>query len=525
MRSCKKFAALLLVLAMVFSLALTAFAAEQDYTITIQNDADHHTYAAYQIFAGDVSDEQLDGAADPGPILSNIQWGTGVDGAALLAALAADQAVEGLAFAADMSAADVAKVLQGASTAQLNAFAAVAVEHLTQTRYTSTQGADSYTISVPAGYYLLMDVGEDATADGTTNYMVQVLGNVTMTPKSDAITSYKKVADWNDSEEYAMANEERWEWQDSADHDIGDHVSFQLVAILPANLLDYATYELVFHDQQSAGFTFDDNVEVQLSTDGGAHYTPLDHSQYTVATDTADGCTFEVAFADVTQIPGVAGGAHLKVVYTATLNQNADHGRPGNPNTMHVSYHNGQGAGRTPDDTVVVFTYKTVIDKVDGEGSALTGAAFRLEKYDARQQDWVTAGEFTVDEENPVSSFAFPGLDDGDYRLVETVTPSGYNSIDPIAFTVTATHDILSDDPTLTALSGNAETGAMELRFTVDETDGALCATVVNQSGATLPETGGIGTTVFYALGGALVVIAGVLLVVRRRMRAEDRRS
>ena len=135
MRSCKKFSALRLVLSMVFSLALTAFAAEQDYTITIQNDADHHTYAAYQIFAGDVSDEQLDGAADPGPILSNIQWGTGVDGAALLAALAADQAVEGLAFAADMSAADVAKVLQGASTAQLNAFAAVAVEHLTQTRY------------------------------------------------------------------------------------------------------------------------------------------------------------------------------------------------------------------------------------------------------------------------------------------------------------------------------------------------------------------------------------------------------
>ena len=41
---------------------------------------------------------------------------------------------------------------------------------------------------------------------------------------------------------------------------------------------------------------------------------------------------------------------------------------------------------------------------------------------------------------------------------------------------------------------------------------------VENKSGAELPSTGGIGTTVFYVLGGLLVVCAGVLLITKRRM-------
>ena len=119
-----------------------------------------------------------------------------------------------------------------------------------------------------------------------------------------------------------------------------------------------------------------------------------------------------------------------------------------------------------------------------------------------------------MDESGTV--FTFTGLDDGLYRLTETEAPKGYNSIAPIEFTVTAQHDILSDDPALTALSGSAANG--ELSFTADLSAGALSADVLNKAGATLPETGGVGTTMFYAAGGVLVALALAAMLARRRM-------
>ena len=115
-----------------------------------------------------------------------------------------------------------------------------------------------------------------------------------------------------------------------------------------------------------------------------------------------------------------------------------------------------------------------------------------------------------------LTTFTFAGLDDGDYRLSETKTPVGYNTIEPIEFTVTAQHDM-----TLTSLSGNTVTG--EIVMTANLTEGSLSATVVNNKGAQLPETGGMGTTLFYVLGGVLVVGAGVLLVVKRRVGTENK--
>ena len=118
------------------------------------------------------------------------------------------------------------------------------------------------------------------------------------------------------------------------------------------------------------------------------------------------------------------------------------------------------------------------------------------------------------------TTFTFTGLDDGDYRLTETETPAGYNTIEDIYFTITAEHDVLSDNPALTSLSGNATTG--EITFTSNTAEGSLSANVINNAGATLPETGGMGTTVFYVVGAALVVTAVVLLVTKKRMSGEQ---
>ena len=177
---------------------------------------------------------------------------------------------------------------------------------------------------------------------------------------------------------------------------------------------------------------------------------------------------------------------------------------------------------------MIVFTYKTYIDKVDSENNPLDGAAFQLEKF-VKDEDgsdtlnnvkgsWTTVG--TIAAAADKTTFEFTGLDDGTYRLTETTTPAGYNTIDPIIFTVTATHAETSDNPELITLSGTAPSG--EITFTANSGEGSLTTTVVNQSGPELPETGGMGTTLFYVIGGILVIGSGVLLIARKRMKKTE---
>ena len=106
------------------------------------------------------------------------------------------------------------------------------------------------------------------------------------------------------------------------------------------------------------------------------------------------------------------------------------------------------------------------------------------------------------------------GLDAGEYVIVETTIPNGYNSYKSKVFTITATHDKLSDDPQLLTLVGGDP-------FTeTDLPNATVSGDIINEKGASLPSTGGIGTTIFYVLGAVLVVGAGIVLVTRRRMSA-----
>ncbi len=524
MRRNKKLVSVLLCLVMTVLLATPALAAEGTYFIVIQNDAAGHTYEAYQIFAGDLS---ADG------VLSNIVWGAGVDGEALLGAL---QAADAGKYGGCTSAVDVAEALGGgeqgeATAADAEAFAKVAENYLgTPTGSANTPEAGQYTIGgLPAGYYLVKD--RDNSLEGSqeayTNYIVQVVANVEMAPKSGVTTSEKKVKDINDSEGTTYTD-----WQDAADYDIGDRIPFQLKATLPANYSTYSEYALVFHDTESAGLTFQRD-SVQVFIDGHL----VDEADYSiVTTGLSDGLTFEIRIDNLKAITAAEGAqagnnSVVTVEYESVLNENAAIGSAGNPNTMYLTFFNnpnGTGTGRTQDDTVIVFTYKVVVNKVDGENAALPGAEFTLEKkqHGETGDTWETVQVLGTD--GTMTAFSFDGLDDGDYRLSETKTPEGYNTIAPIEFTITATHDIVSNSPALTGLEAtnaryvDAEGGTIDglVTFTRNtEDDDGLTTTVVNNSGATLPETGGIGTTIFYVLGGILVIGAGVLLVARRRMR------
>ena len=274
---------------------------------------------------------------------------------------------------------------------------------------------------------------------------------------------------------------------------------------------------MTFHDTQSSGLTFNpDSVTVYVGSEGNT----IDSQYYEVNANPVDDCTFEIVFENLKAVSGVTinPGSTIYVEYTSTLNENAVLGSAGNPNTMHLTYSNnpnGTGTGQTPDDKVIVFTYQVVVNKVDPENMPLAGAQFTLEKYDADSADWTSVGEATLSGED--TTFTFTGLDDGQYRLTETQTPAGYNTIDPITFTVTAAHDETSDNPQLTSLSGNADTGT--ITFTPALPTGSLTTNVVNEAGAVLPSTGGMGTTVFYVAGAVLVLGAGACLVLRQIKR------
>ena len=516
MKHIKKLASLLLVLVMVFALATTAFAEETTYSITINNSAKDHTYEAYQIFTGDLATNEAGNK-----VLSNIVWGSGVSEAGQTALGDAAAKAETLKTEADAKA-----------------FAKAVAPYLTTAAGSANTVTDGkYVISgLAAGYYLVKDQDGSLTGDNDsyTEYIIQVVGNVTATPKSDVPEVQKKVKDINDSTDTTKTD-----WQDSADYDIGDSIPFQLKATLADNVSSYTTYKVVFHDTLSKGLTYNNDAKVYI---GGT-----ETNGFTVtATVNADGTTTLTVSCDDVKALGAGNSSVITVEYTVKLNENAVLGSAGNPNEVYLEYSNNPNksengnneTGETPKDVVIVFTYKTIINKVDSENKPLTGAAFKLEKLikgkDGAADTWTTVKEFTVDE--TTTSFTFSGLDDGQYKLTETKTPAGYNTIDPIYFVIEATHDETADAPTLKTLNayltdanGNKQTEMKDGESvnidlgTVDLTAGSITTTVVNKSGSELPSTGGIGTTIFYVLGGVLVLAAVVLLVTKKRMSGAEK--
>lgn len=476
-----------------FAGAASATAAGTNYDITVPS-TDTHTYSVYQVFTGDLSNGTL----------SNIKAGQNFNKNNTASKSAADAAAE---------------IAQGTYANNTEKLAAITpYVDLTGTAFGEVSANTA--LSAPAGYYLLKDKDAVTGDDAATLFIVQVNGPVTVNRKADKPTFEKKVKDVNDS------TGDKSDWQDSADYDVNDEVPFQLTATLPTNDTDFAaykTYKLVFHDQQSAGLTFNEKSVVVKYGD-----KTLGADSYTVTENPEDKDTFDITIADAKAVKDaegsaitVAAGGKFTVEYTSTLNENAVIGSTGNPNEASLEFSNnpnvgGEGeTGKTPTDKVIVFTYQLDINKTFNGGTPAENdlPKFKLYKFDSATNDYtIDRGEVTITKtEDDKYTASFKRVDDGRYKLVETKTPAGFNTAADTLFEITADHDVESDNPRLTVLKINTTAG--------NTTTGTVTADVVNQKGSNLPSTGGMGTVLLYVAGIAVFVLAGATLVMALRRR------
>jgi fimbrial isopeptide formation D2 family protein/LPXTG-motif cell wall-anchored protein len=536
MKTIKKLASILLAVVMVLATAVSASASA--------SILDGHTYKAFQIFKG------TQAANDT--VLTDIAWGSGVDWSALASDIKAD-ATFGTIFsevAATPTEADAAVVAK--ALADHDSDSVIAKEFAKKVYAHKTTGISVIPneTTVEAGYYLVVDDTNFAQSDVNTIRNLAIVrvtenGTISIEEKTSIPEVQKKVMEKNDSTGESSG------WQDAADYDIDDLVPFQLTATLPSSYADYGKYQTNFYDTMSDGLTFNKITAVYLLKNGTKH--DFAESDYKV---TSSDHSLTVAFPNLKKSSlsaDITKDCKIVVEYNATLNEQAKIGAEGNPNKVYLTYSNnpnngsskenggnpgdgsenpggdntGDGSenpggdnigdddevGKTPEDQVIVFTYKLTVNKTDSE-KPLAGAEFTLTKWNADSTK-AEGGEYVASKTAVVSedgtTFTFAGLDAGTYKLSETKTPDGYNTAEDIVFTISAQYDEKADTPELKELTVDQE----EMAATV--ADGNVKATVINYKGGTLPSTGGMGTRIFTVGGLILMCGAAILLVAKKR--------
>lgn len=273
----------------------------------------------------------------------------------------------------------------------------------------------------------------------------------------------------------------------------------------------------ILHDTMTAGLTLNQG-SITVKVGDATLASPAD---YSVKFDNGDKCAFEITFTQ-TYLDKITGDTDIVVTYSAILNDKAVISTDANLNQTKLNY-GDESKSETEWDETKTYTYKFDLVKTKADNTLLTGAEFKL--YDAKtggneialvkEADGTyrvaTGAEKNAEGFQPATieagSVTIKGLDSGTYYLEETKAPAGYNMLkDPIKVVITAIIDETTHAGTATITYNETYTGEVK---------------VENNTGTELPSTGGMGTTIFYVLGGVLMAGAFVLLVVRKRMRTE----
>lgn len=574
MKRMKKIVSILLAMVMVLGMSLTVFATEGvgdvgDVTTpdtsstpdggsrsgtgddTETPESVTHTYEIYQIFTGDYADG----------ILSNIKWGT-----------------NGTGTAGEKVEATILKELEAVKDNPSDTVKLEVIQkyvNLTSNPVKSGSGTE-YTDLTP-GYYLVKDKANslDGTGEAYTLYVTQVVDNtLTFTPKGEVPSTDKKIVEGEnkvDTNEASIGDEVNYEITGTMPSNIADYKTYYYM--FTDTLSKGLTYKensikVTVNGVDVTNYFYKGVGTYDETTGTTIEVGIIDLKALSLLTDSGVG--------EITK------DTEVVLTYTATLNENAVIAGDGNPNDVKLSYSNdpnnsGNGSttppenpnkptpthptGETPKIEVVTYTTELTILKRDEDNKFLPGVEFTLtgngvnivlvteetfteatdgEYWKLKDGTYTTTAPIVADDEtdntadydstekkyskttsvvakgngktetNVVGTVqadgtvTFKGLGVGEYTITETKTLPGYNTIEPIKFTLTF----------------NAETKSFASdneNVTVGE-DNTLETSIVNQKGSLLPSTGGIGTTIFYVVGGILVIGAGILLVAKKRM-------
>ena len=497
MKLTKKLAGILLALAMVLGLAATALATQEgtltDGSITINDAVPGQVYKVYQILYL----ESYNADANAYAYKANSAWEPWLKTQTAYLSFDAQGYVT---WVKDADAAAFAKLAQ-AQAASMTADA-------TATAPAAAEGATYSTVefkNLKLGYYLVDTTLGTLCSLDTTN------PDVVMEEKNEVPTNVKTVEE-DSTGTYGEKN----------DADIGQVVNFKSTITAQPGAENY-----VFHDKMSEGLTYKGDAKVYTDE---TMTQELAAENYTVNPTPDDNDTFDITFTQ-NYLNTITATTKLYVKYSATLNEKAKVGLEGNPNESKLSYGVADSttgepggtnppSGTTPPSETKTYTWDMdVLKYANGdESKVLKDAKFVLLNSAKDKVATIVNGKVTgwaaVPTASETGAITWPtntvlttgengkieidGLDADTYYLREVEAPAGYNK--------------LAEDKKVTI------TGA------TDETTYTTVVTKINnQSGTELPSTGGIGTTIFYIVGGVLVVGAVVLLVTKKRMNNAER--
>ena len=482
----KKLMAALLAVALLCAMAVPAFAVDAPGSITISNAIAGETYNAYKMF--DVLGQNNEGSNTTYTYKVDSSWkaffSEGGAGHQYIQLDKLDQPIPTENLTADQKQA-FAKAAVAYATASANNITAAGTATATGTTGEST----SVTISnLPLGYYVV------DTSLGSLCSLDTVGGaNVAIKEKNDVPTIEKsvKTAGTND---YSSSNTAA----------VGDTVNYKVTIHAKEGAAGY-----VLTDTLSKGLTFnEDSIQITDSK----NKTLAKGSDYTVTTtNNSDNTTFQITFLP-SYLNTVDNSTVIDVTYNAVLNKDAiiANGTTGNTNTAKLQY----GNGSTVEEKTNTYSFKFDLVKTDESSNLLAGAEFQIYTkvsggdplaFVATADGYRLAQSGETDTVTTLvlkdkKAYTISGLNKQTYYLEETKAPGGYNRLtDRVAVD-------LAVDSNLTSAEFNAE----------KLTNGGF--KVENHTGATLPSTGGMGTTLFYVIGGGLMVAAVVLLVTKKRM-------
>ena len=580
MKRIKKLVSILLAMAMVLGMAVTASAANGNYKLTIRV-VENHEYKVWQLATGDVSSD--------GETLSNIDVGKNAKIGTSV------EAIRGLSSLESAALGDAALALINQESTPV-----------------ATLNKENPSTELEGGYYVITDSyvneeGEQVTTISRT--MVYLVKDETVTPKSSTITPDKKI---KEDETGKVENEAS----------IGDVIDYQLSGTIP-DMTGYVNFKYVLVDTASKGlvqgleadgqfreFAEGDTLKGGVGTkdESTGLVVPEEDIEVTYVvtkvTKNGDGTTtVRIAVQDAIKYKEHVN-KWFYVDIKALLTEEADVVEIPNTNKVTIDFSNkpdynydgepdfkeDDPKGETPKVTVETFTTSLTLLKVDGENNQpLTGAEFKLESTNSANVGYVTGQEYvpmveapegynngiwyklvdgaytmtapTEDTANKYDSVdatyalvtvdkttyegaqtnaqafvdaegkvVFTGLGVGDYKLSEVTVPDGYNKLNDITFTITWSKETgfrvtnvkewdkdgneVADSQITISVAGLEEDGS--------GVGTVISSTIPNNKGTLLPSTGGIGTTIFYVIGGILVIGAGILLINKKSMKSRQ---